>query len=74
MPTRALLLLLAIPWRLPAQATLGSAAVSGTVRDPSGAPVPGAAVTLVESARGLTRATRTNESGSFLFPTVSAGV
>ena len=57
-----------------AQATLGSAAVSGSVRDESGAAVPGAKVTLVETDRSLARETTTNEAGNYLFPTVSAGV
>jgi len=72
----AILTLLAcvIPFHLQAQATLGGAAVAGSVRDESGAAVPGAKVTLVETDRRLARETITNETGSFLFPTVSAGV
>ena len=57
-----------------AQATLGSAAVGGVVRDESGAAVPDAKVVLVETARGLAREAPTNSSGAFLFPTISAGV
>ena len=63
-----------LPAPLLAQATLGSAAVSGSVRDESGAAVPGAKVTLVETGRSLARETTTNETGSYLFPTVSAGI
>src|SRR5438552_12816356 len=72
--TRALWLLLAVSTRLLAQATLGGAALSGTVRDESGAAVPDAKVTLIESLRNLTRETVTNETGGFLFPTISAGI
>jgi hypothetical protein len=57
-----------------AQATLGSAAVSGSVRDDSGAAIPDAKVKLVETGRDLAREAATNQSGNFLFPTVSAGL
>jgi hypothetical protein len=57
-----------------AQATLGSAAVSGSVRDDSGAAIPDAHVRLVETGRDLAREATTNQSGNFLFPTVSAGI
>jgi hypothetical protein len=55
-----------------AQATLGSAAVSGTVLDQTGATVPGATVTLTDVARKLDRETTTNEAGRFVFPNVPA--
>ena len=76
-PPRALLatltcILSAAP--LFAQATLGSAAVSGTVRDDSGAPIPDAKVVLIETSRGLAREASTNATGAYLFPTVSASV
>jgi hypothetical protein len=53
---------------------LGSAAVGGTVRDPTGAAVPEAKVALTETARGLVRETAANSAGSFLFPSVSPGI
>jgi hypothetical protein len=56
------------------QATLGSATVGGTVRDPSGAAVPEARVLLTETARGRSRETTANAAGSFLFPSVAPGV
>src|SRR5437867_3568612 len=59
---------------LPAQATLGSAAAGGTVRDPTGAAIPDAKILLTETARGLMRETVTNSAGSFLFPSVAPGV
>jgi hypothetical protein len=57
-----------------AQATLGVAALGGTVRDQSGALVPAARVALTEESKGLVRRSETDESGSFLFPAVIAGV
>jgi len=57
-----------------AQATLGSAAVSGSVRDASEAAIPDAQVVLVETSRHLVRETTTNDAGSFVFPTVGAGI
>lgn len=68
------LLLFAVAMNLCAQATLGSAAAGGTVRDASGAAVPGARVVLTETARGLSRETDSNSAGSYLFPTVAPGV
>ena len=71
---RLALLASLVSLRLFAQATLGGAAVAGSVRDESGAAIPGAKVTLVETDRRLARDATTNETGSFLFPTVSAGI
>jgi hypothetical protein len=44
-----------------------SSALQGTVLDPAGAVVPGAAVTLVSSDMGTTRATTTDGTGLFRF-------
>ena len=57
-----------------AQATLGSASLTGTVRDASGAAVPGASVILTETARGLIRETQSNGVGAYSFPTIPAAV
>ncbi|NYF79184.1 TonB-dependent receptor [Granulicella arctica] len=48
-----------------AQGTAGS--VSGTVTDPTGAIVPGAAVQILNSASGYTRTTKTDAGGSYRF-------
>ncbi len=55
-----------------AQGTVG--AISGTVADPTGAVVPGATVTLVNEATGVTREVSTNEAGQFVFDRVRPGV
>jgi len=56
---------------LSAHAQGGNAgAVSGTVSDPSGAVVPGAAVNLSNSASGLNRNTTTDAQGHFVFTNV----
>ena len=67
-------LLLLLPAALAGQATAGSAAVSGQVRDSSDAVLPGARVVLTEQARSLDRETLSNEAGNFLFPSVPAGL
>lgn len=59
---------------LRAQTTLGSAAVSGTVTDPSGGFVPAARVLLIDMARNFSRETVTDSAGSFLFPSVAPAV
>lgn len=49
-----------------AQVTSGS--VFGSVRDISGAVIPGATVTLISNSRGTSVDTTTNENGDFTFP------
>lgn len=50
---------------LPAQQVSGT--ISGTVRDPQGAGIAGAKVTLSDQRQAYTRETRTNQEGHFLF-------
>ena len=47
--------------------------INGTVRDPQGNVVPGAAVTLVNPATNSSRATTTTESGSYAFELLPSG-
>jgi len=47
--------------------------VSGTLKDPAGAVVPGADVTLINQTTGATQKTTTNELGLFVFPSVLPG-
>jgi hypothetical protein len=48
-------------------------AVNGTVRDQSGAVIPGASVQLVNSGTGISSRTITNEAGFYVFPAVNPG-
>lgn len=52
--------------------TLGD--LSGEVRDPSGALVPGVRITLTNVATNATRQTTTNEAGFYAFPALQPGV
>lgn len=56
-----------------AQSEAGSATLNGTVVDPSGASIPGARLTVVNSDTGLTRETRASEAGLYSFPRLPAG-
>jgi hypothetical protein len=47
--------------------------VRGVVRDPSGAVIPGATVTLTNANTNVTRTTTTNEAGIYVFPGVIPG-
>jgi Carboxypeptidase regulatory-like domain/TonB dependent receptor len=51
-----------------AQATAGLGSVSGTVRDASGAVVPGATVVVSNEAKGIKRSMTTTEAGVFAAP------
>jgi hypothetical protein len=47
--------------------------VTGTVKDPSGASISGAAVAAANTATGVKQMTRTDEQGVFTFPAVPVG-
>jgi len=53
-----------------AQAT---ATVSGTVRDQSGAVLPGVTITVTQQETGATRTTVSNETGSYVLPNLPLG-
>ena len=53
------------------QADLG--AISGSVRDPQGASVPGCSITVVRIDSGLTRSTASNAAGVYTLPALQAG-
>jgi hypothetical protein len=53
-----------------AQAT---AQISGTVKDQSGAVLPGVEVTATQTATGLARSTVTNENGVYVLPNLAIG-
>ena len=42
----------------------------GTIKDPSGALVPGAKITLTDNAKGLTYASEANSAGQYVFPQI----
>ena len=54
--------------------TASSGSVAGQVSDPQGASVPGADVTLTDTATNAAQTATTNDSGRFNFPVVSPGL
>src|SRR5436190_19432208 len=52
-------------------ATTGS--ISGTVKDPSGAVIPGATVTVTNTANGIQYKTMADSKGDYTFPTLTPG-
>ncbi|MDP9171835.1 MAG: carboxypeptidase-like regulatory domain-containing protein, partial [Acidobacteriota bacterium] len=56
-----------------AQSTAGLAAISGVVRDASGAAVPKARVSITSDSRGAARAVNTNNGGVFAAPSLAPG-
>lgn len=56
-----------------AQST-GSATLRGTVKDPQGAVVPNATVTLTSQRTLAERKTKTNSDGTYVFPAIDPGV
>jgi hypothetical protein len=67
--TNLMLLFLSPPAR-----AMGAGAVGGTIRDESGGFVAKAKVVLTEKSKQLVQTSETDSSGSFLFPSVLAGV
>src|SRR5499426_279290 len=53
-----------------AQAT---AQISGTIKDPSGAVLPGAEITATQTDTGVARTTVSNETGSYVLPSLATG-
>ena len=58
---------------LPAFAQVDCATITGTLRDPSGAVVVNAKVSITYPATGLHREVSANGSGAFLFPGLPVG-
>src|SRR5258705_6731015 len=50
-----------------------TAQINGTVRDQSGAVMPGVDITVMQTAIGLMRTTVTNETGSYVFANLPIG-
>ncbi len=68
-----LLLLFALMALLPAAAQTFRGAINGTVTDPSGAVIPGAAVTATHAATGVTLKSVTSSAGEFAFRDIPIG-
>jgi hypothetical protein len=56
-----------------AQVASAAAALNGTVRDPSGAVVPGAIITLVNSRTGFKQVTESNSTGDYSIVNITPG-
>jgi len=69
-----LLVALVLAGSLTAQTPLGAGSLGGTIRDPSGALVTDAKVTLTETSKGLVRESQSDREGSFLFLSVIPAV
>ena len=50
-----------------------TAAIHGTVTDPSGAVIPDANITALNTATGISKATTSDKSGYFIFPELQVG-
>ena len=72
------LMLLAIPLLInlspSAYAQYENGSILGTIRDASGAPVPNANITILNTATGATNATKTDDSGNYDVPQLRVGV
>src|SRR6476469_4843831 len=68
-----LLLALCLPVTPPLSAQVGTATLSGTVTDPSGAVVDKAQVILDSSERKFTRAVSTDSTGNYMFTALPPG-
>src|SRR5207245_4678725 len=71
----AVVALALLPWMSPrpASAQAVSGTILGTVRDSSGAAMPGATITLVNTETGLSRTVVTDPSGEFTAPLLPTG-
>src|SRR4051812_18103577 len=54
-------------------AQVGASSLSGTITDPTGAPLAGASLTLNAADRDFTRTAKTGPDGSYVIPTLSPG-
>jgi Carboxypeptidase regulatory-like domain/TonB-dependent Receptor Plug Domain len=66
-------LLLAIGLALPLWAQTTTARLSGAVAESSGAAIPGASVTVKDTATGYSQTVKANTSGEYLFPSLPVG-
>src|SRR5918912_1572976 len=69
----ASLLLVSSGARALAQSDASSGRIVGTVKDPNGAAVPNASVTVTNEAKGITRTLTTNDEGGFVATALPSG-
>jgi Carboxypeptidase regulatory-like domain/TonB dependent receptor len=67
------MLILAAAVAIPAAAQLPTGTILGTVKDSSGASIPGAMVTLRNTDTNLTKTATTEQDGSYRFPELAVG-
>src|SRR5213593_1354776 len=70
----AVLLSLVLTVSAPAFGQTGVARVSGTIDDPTGAVLPGVAVTATNNATGIVTTVLSNEAGAYNFASLMAGM
>ncbi len=70
---RGMALLFLLSFAAAASAQLTTATISGVVKDSTGAVVPGATVTVMNSETGLTRSSNTAGDGAYKFPALPVG-
>lgn len=68
------LLALCLGFSIPAIAQTDRGTITGTVTDPAGAVVPGAAITALNKATGSTITTVTTSTGNYTLPTLPSGI
>ncbi|HKE23106.1 MAG TPA: TonB-dependent receptor [Bryobacteraceae bacterium] len=66
-------ILLAAALISPIRAQIDTGGITGTVKDPSGAMVPGASLTLKNEATGVSQKTRSTTTGNYVFEAVPTG-
>src|SRR6266516_583034 len=71
-PAAAIAILLSLGGA-PCAAQIATATVSGTVRDDTGAALPGVTVTVKSVATGVTRSATTDSAGRYLISTLTPG-
>ena len=70
----AVIAILLVPWPSALRAQAVSGTILGSVQDSTGAAVPGASVTIVNSETGLTRAATTTSAGEYDVPSLPPGM
>lgn len=67
------LLLLTLVWSVSTFAQLNTGGITGTVKDPSGAVVPGAKITLTNDGTGIVTTTASTSTGTYSFTGIMPG-